>query len=223
MEILSPGEKRIQNNSKWYAVCQAEMLRVIQKYTDQNSQTELILENNEQIWFNLKTIVQNLSAKYQDAYNKKSDQNIIDIDNGKVWSAFVDDNGNYSNDEYIGLPNLVKGEVDFPFNSKSPFVIDYIEFVIDPESKDLIKSGNNEFNCPIFFKIRDTETSYAINIGENGKYNIFAASFYNDMGDFSHGKIEFFSKEPIFSENGEANTTFRKFAEIILEFGFAIA
>ena len=223
MEILSPVENDIQHTSNWYAVCQAEMLKVVQKYTDQNSQTELILENNEQIWFNLKTTVQNLSDKYQDAYNKKSDQNIIDIDNGKTSDKFVDENGDYSNDEYIGLPNLVKGQVDFPFNSKSPFAIDYIEFVIDPESKDLVRSGNNEFNCPIFFKIRDTETSYAINIGENGKYNIFAASFYNDMGDTSHGKIEFFNKEPIFSENEETNTTFRKVAKIILEFGFAIA
>ncbi len=222
MEILSCGEIHREYISSWYARCQAEMLKVVQKYDNQNSQTELILENNEQIWFELKTIFQNLSPKYQDTYNKKSDQNIIDIDNGKTSDKFVDENGDYSNDEYIGLPNLVKGEVEFPFDSKSPFVIDYIEFVIDPESKDLIKSGNNEFNCPIFFKIRDTETSYAINIDKNSKYSIFTASFYNDMGNLSHREIEFFSKEPIFSENGETNTTFRKFAKIILEFGFAI-
>jgi hypothetical protein len=221
MEIQS-GQTNTEQFDNLYKICLKEMLRVVRNY-DQNPQVK-IQENNEQIWFELKTIFQNLSAKYQDAYNKKSDQNRIDEDNGKTWDKFVDENGNYSNDEYVGLPNLAKGEVNFPFNPESPFVIDYIEFVVNPESDDLIKSGNNEFNCPIFFKIRNTQTSYAISIDQSGKYNIFAASFCNDMHNEYHGEIKFFSKEPIYSENGEttATFTFRKFAKIILEFGFAV-
>lgn len=216
MEIKDWGTSHTEYIANIYARCKVEILKVVQNYDDQNSQTELTQENYKEIWCNLKTIFQNLSAKYQDAYNKKSDQNITDMENGKNWDQFVDDNGNYSSEEFIGMPNLAKGEVDFPFNPKSPLIIDYIEFVVDPESKDLIKSGNNEFNCPIFFKIRNTQTSYAINIDKNGKYNIFAASFYNDMDNMSHGKIQFFNKEPIFSENGEMNITFTKFAKIIL-------
>ncbi len=106
------------------------------------------------------------------------------------------------------IESVISGK--YQYNPNSPFVV--------TNSNPTNQWLNPDFI--MFFTIKDEGGSYGIVKTKSGNYDIYPATYYNNPGSRSHGKIEYVGRGESLFPTEEENIRFRKFTKQLKEHGF---